>query len=218
MVAPLANVPQVAGVPPLNFASGYQAGGVNTIINTLLTQSNLTPTTNYQMWGIFQSGQAVIATGVNCDSCVGFEIRKDYTLADYPIEGGSFETYDKVSIPFIAKVRFSAGFSPQTRSNLLSAVDSLSTTFLTYQVVTPEFIYTSANVSHYDYKRESSRGVGLLVVDVWVTQILVAASTILANGTTQNPASSAVSFGGVVGPQTLTPSQSTTLSVPGAVS
>jgi hypothetical protein len=40
-----------------------------------------------------------------------------------------------------------------------------------YSVLTPEAVYTKANLVHLEYSRESKRGVNLLVVEVWVQEV-----------------------------------------------
>ena len=61
--------------------------------------------------GIFLEGIPV----VTAESVISFEYRQDYTIADYPVEGGVFESYDKVQVPFLAKIRFAQGGSTADR-------------------------------------------------------------------------------------------------------
>lgn len=174
------NVPDVPGVPAVNFNPDFQ-------LPTLLTQDLVTQFSAVfgPQWGIFLDGELVISA----ESVVGFEFRNDWTISDYPVEGGVFESYDKVLLPFLAKVRFASGSSPDARASLLNQVAAVAGSLDIYDVVTPEFTYTGCNISHYDYKRVANQGVGLVVVDVWLSQVIVQNAGTLNASDVQNPAS-----------------------------
>src|SRR4029077_12452994 len=65
-----------------------------------------------------------------------------------------------------------------------------------YDVVTPEKTYESANIHHYDYQRTAVNGAGMIVVDVWLTQVVQVSTTVFSN--TQNPSSQDPISGGQV--------------------
>jgi hypothetical protein len=188
MSTPIVNVPQVPGVPPLNFNPSF-------VLPVPLTQDLVRQFSAVfdPQWGIFQSGSPIITA----ESVTGFDFRADWTISDYPVEGGIFESYDKVTVPFLAKIRFASGSSPQARQQLLAAVDAVAGLsgvaaggqLPIYDVVTPEFTYTGCSISHYDYRRAANQGVGLIVIDVWVSQVLVQNATGLPASQVQNPAS-----------------------------
>lgn len=191
----LVNVPDVAGVPPVAFAPG--ASNLPTLLTGDLV-SQFSAVFGPQ-WGIFLNGVAVITA----ESVVGFEFRNDWTISDYPVEGGVFESYDKVLLPFVAKVRFASGSSAEARQQLLEAVAAAAASLDLYDAVTPEFTYTSCNISHYDYKREAERGVGLIVIDVWLSQVIQQNAGTLSASQVQNPASADNVSGGSVQPNTV---------------
>jgi hypothetical protein len=64
--------------------------------------------------------------------------------------------------------------------------------------VTPEQVYSSVNITHYDYRRTSTNGVGLLTVDVWGTQVRVTGDAAFSQ--TQAPSGADPVNGGVVSP------------------
>jgi hypothetical protein len=187
MTFPFVNVPQVLGVPSVNFAPFVQP---QLLLQDLVSQFSAV---FGPQWGIFQNGLPIITA----ESVTGFEFRADWTISDYPVEGGVFESYDKVTAPFLAKVRFASGRSPQARNQLLSNIDAVAGLsgvpaggqLPIYDIVTPEFTYIGCSISHYDYKREAHQGVGLIVVDVWVSQVLVQSAAGLSAAQVQNPAS-----------------------------
>jgi hypothetical protein len=213
MAFPIVNVPQVLGVPSVNFAPGFVQPQI--LLQDLVSQFSAV---FGPQWGIFQNGQPIITA----ESVTGFEFRADWTISDYPVEGGVFESYDKVTAPFLAKIRFASGSSPQARNQLLASIDAVAGLnnvpaggqLPIYDVATPEFTYIGCSISHYDYRREAHQGVGLIVVDVWVSQVLVQKANGLSASQVQNPASADPQSGGEVQPVPLPQaSPSTTLPV-----
>jgi hypothetical protein len=198
-------VPNVLGVPPVNFApASLLAAAVGTITQLFADTTSQFSSVFSPQWGIFD-----VDTGfpvVTAESVVGFEFRNDWTVSDYPVEGGVFQSYDKVTLPFVAKVRFSAGSTAALRQNLLNSIASAAAVVPgaqpVYSVITPEFTYLQAVITHYDYQRTSQQGVGLLVVDVWLTQVVPTAESPMTASTVQNPSSATSLQGGQVSPET----------------
>lgn len=159
-------VPNLPGVPPLlNYAIGQ-------FVSSLLTSdgpfvySFALPT----QWGIFLGGAPVITA----DTVATFNYKQEWSIADYPVEEGAFATYDKVQIPFDVRFRFVAGGSEANRANLLNSVDAAASDKTTlFDAVTPEKVYPSITISHYDYSRTSVNGVGMIQVDVWCFNVVV---------------------------------------------
>jgi hypothetical protein len=118
-------------------------------------------------WGIFESGQSV----VEADNVVGFDYRKDWTISDYPVEEGAFQSYDKVELPFDARVKFSCGGSLDTRTAFLKSIEDIAGNLTLYDVVTPTKTYQSCNITHVDYRQTAQNGVGLMVVEVYLQEI-----------------------------------------------
>lgn len=187
-------VPFVPGVPPLPvnpFGSPLAA-------LTLLTSDLISFAFGLSgaQWGIYLTGIPVVVA----DSVVDITYKQDWSISDYPVEQGAFESYDKVQIPFEIRIRFSAGGSEVDRQNLLSSIAAVAGDLNLYTVVTPEQTYPSVNITHYDYKRTAINGVGLLVVDVWLKQIRVSVASPFTN--TQSASSTAQTNDGTVQTQT----------------
>ena len=151
-------------------------------------------------WGVYQDGAPVIL----CDNVVSVGYRKEWSLSDYPVEQGGFETYDKVETPFEATVRFTAGGSEANRQDLLVSIEAVAGTLELFDVVTPERTYSNANIVRYDYRRTANAGVGLLVVDVRLLEVRQDAVADFSSTKTPN-GSSQVNDGSV---QPVTPSDS----------
>lgn len=168
----MAAVPNAPGVPAL--LTGFDASislGITLLANDLI--AGLGGLIGPQ-WGIFSNGFPV----VSADTVVSLDYKQESVVADYPLERGTFESYDKVQVPFDARVRFVAGGSDANRAALLASIAAIQGDFNLYDVVTPEAVYTSCNVMHHDYHRSSNNGLGLIQVDVWLRQIRIAVGTV----------------------------------------
>jgi hypothetical protein len=126
-------------------------------------------------------------------SVVDFEYKQDWTVSDYPVEQGGFQSYDKVQLPFDVKMRIAAGGSASNRQALLGTIDGIANAITLYDVYTPEQAYIGCNVTHYDYKRAAANGAGMILIDVWLVEVRVTATAAFQN--TQQP--------GVAGQQAL---------------
>lgn len=218
-------VPNVPGVPSLS--SYLTTPSPVLAIDTALTLSQgLQPL----QWGIYsQTGIPIIASSlaplfglgqiasvinsvsslligqqlINLFSVVDFEYKQDWSISTAPQEKGAFQSYDKVQLPFDVRMRIAAGGAESNRSSLLSSVEGIADVTDLFNVVTPEETYLNCNVSHYDYKRTSINGVGILVVDIWLVEIRVTATASFSN--TQQPTAAGQQALGNVQPGPSTP-------------
>jgi hypothetical protein len=155
-------------------------------------------------WGIFENGIPVVAA----DTVASIEYRQEWAVADFPVEGGGFESYDKVYIPFDVRFRFAAGGSESNRTALLASIAAIAGNLVLYDASSPEATYLNCNVKHYDYRRTSINGVGLIIVDVWLTEVRIVGSTTsdtiapsgVAIGATAAPGGAAPISGGSIQP------------------
>jgi hypothetical protein len=173
------NVPNVAGVPALAIDPN---AAVQSIV--LLTEDAAVSfgAPLDEQWGIFLNGAPV----VQADCVVSFAYKQDWAIADYPVEQGGFESYDKVERPFDVRVKYSAGGDDANRQALLDSIAAIADDLNFYDVATPETTYSSANVQHYDYARTNNNGVGLLTVDVWLLEVRQT-GTASTSGSVTNP-------------------------------
>jgi len=196
------NVPNVPGVPQVTFATGAVTQALS-----FLTSDSVSGYFGFSsQWGIFQGGAPIIVA----DSVVGMDYKQEWSLSDYPVEQGAFATYDKVALPFDVRVRFTAG-SISSRDALLNSLAAVAGTTQLFDVVTPEVVYTSVTITHYDYRRTARSGLGLLQVDVWCLQVAPNGSSTAAT-TTAAPDDAAAAPGGAVQPGTPSTSQVTVAS------
>jgi hypothetical protein len=163
-------------------------------VSALLTSSD-------QIWGIFLDGAAVVIP----DSVVSLDYKKDWHISDYPIEQGNFESYNKVRLPYEAKVQITKGGTVAERNDFLQTIESIAASLDLYDIVTPEVTYINANITHFDYRRTSVNGVSLLTIALWFQEIRAEASSEFINSA--QPSGSDQVNSGVVQPQAPTPAE-----------
>lgn len=151
---------------------------------------NLPGQSQPQQWGIYQKGAPVITA----DNVVSVEYKKDWNVSDYQQEQGAFASYNKVANPYTAKVQFSTGGSNQNKQDFIDSIEAIADDLKLYDVVTPERTYNNANITYNGYRRTATDGVGLLKIDVYVTEIRVTAEVGFSN--TKQPAGTDASNGG----------------------
>lgn len=118
-------------------------------------------------WGIFtQDGEPVLVA----DSVASIQYARDYQISDYPQEKGAFQSYNKVQQPYQARVGY---YIAESRVEFLNAVEAAVSSLDLVFINSPEIEYPSANLTHYDYRREVRNGVTLILVNVWAEEVRV---------------------------------------------
>jgi hypothetical protein len=147
-------------------------------------------------WGIFAAGTTNIV--LTPDSFKSLNYKQGWRIANYPMEQGAFQSYNKVQTPFEVKVAFTKGGGDSERTNFLSTLATLANSFDLYDVVTPEITYSNVSIESYDYVRTAINGAKLLTVDISLLQIRLAAAANFTN--TATPSGSGTVNGGIVQP------------------
>lgn len=145
-------------------------------------------------WGIFLDGEPVVVS----DNVVSFGFKKSARISKYPQEQGAFASYNKVSVPAEPRLKFSTGGSSADRQAFLASIAPLIEDLNLYDVVTPEVTYSGYNVVNYDYPR-TANAAGLITVDVWLEEIVVAGASEFSN--TTSPTDASQTNNGLVQPQ-----------------
>ena len=141
------DVPQVPGVPPLA-SYGSNNIGLLTADVSIAVNAFLSPP-----WGIYYNGIPVILPASIASSVVSsflapfgqiasvlgipnllpvfastveFDFDQEWTIADYPIEQGGFQSYDKVQLPFACRMRMACTGPASTRQGFLNAIFAIS--------------------------------------------------------------------------------------------
>lgn len=183
-------------------------------------------------WGVFLNGEQVVVS----DNVISFEFMQEFKISNYPVEQGSFASYNKVQQPFEIKFRFSTGGSSSDHQQTLASIASVIADTNLYTVATPDATYSNLNFVRQDYRQSSDR-IGLLVIDVACEEVRPASlgssttTTTTPDGTTTSTSTTQISIipgnqinspqsagaspivnGGTVQPQDPTPAQQNSFS------
>lgn len=163
---PYPDVPPLPGVPGLNRSSAAYVAAALTVVAEFLPPDLFGPE-----WSITdQSGSWVLTP----DSFVNFEYRNERKIPIYPIEEGSFQSYNKIAMPFDIRIVVSCnGNGKMTKQSFLSAIDGMLDSLDLFDISTPNQIYNDCNLIHVDYRRESRQGVSLILAQLWFQQVLI---------------------------------------------
>lgn len=188
--APFPDVPLAPGVPPVTRGpSGSVTGAEQRLTKDSDSVSQLAAT----QWGIFDQGGAQIVVP---DSVVGFGYSAEYRVADYPIEQGGFESYDKVALPFLARVVMAKGGTLAERQSFHQAIEAIRGDRELYNVITPEALYVNCNITRVELDRSQQRGAGMLTVEIYLQEIRQKATAQFSNS--RDAASASPANGGAV--------------------
>lgn len=182
---PFPDVPNVPGVPALprspNFPPAARVG-------LGLAQGLLWRVLQVETrWGIFDSAgnplgdtskftgltnSALSAAGLGSTLSTGsVDYSKEMKVSDFPVEKGSFASYNKVETPATPALVLCFSGSENDRRNFLDAIDKATKSTNFYSVVTPEVTYVNYSIESYDYSRRAERGATLLMVQLRLKEI-----------------------------------------------
>ena len=167
---PFPDVPLLAGVPALIRSAG-QTIPIVTQQPPLAVAKNL----NAIKWGIFSidGGEVLIP-----DSFISFEYKAEQKIPTYPIEDGSFASYNKIALPFDLRLIVSCnGNGALPKSEFLSTIQAMQESLDVYDIVTPDDTYNNCNLIHYDYRRDAHNGISLITAQLWFQEVRIAQSS-----------------------------------------
>lgn len=137
-------------------------------------------------WGIYTTDGLL---AIECDSIVSVSYRGEQVLPDFPLEQGSFETYDKVERPFVTPIRVTRGGAKGDRAIFLQSVKEKLSARTIYNVVTPEAIYKNVTFVGLSIDRSQESGAGLIVADIQLQEVRQTVNVAFTK--TKDPASAA---------------------------
>lgn len=195
---PYPNVPPLPGVPALNRSSSpFVGAGLNILAQTGAVNNIF----KKKIWSITDTKTTQVL--LQPDSFVDFEYREDRKIPTYPIEDGSFQSYNKVSLPYDIRVTVTCGGNgTMTKGAFLTAINDMLNNLTLVDVATPDAKYVSTNLIHADYRRDSRHGATLLIVQLHFQKVRVVQQP--APPTTQ-PSGAKPSSNGAVTPVTPAP-------------
>lgn len=176
---PFPNVPEVPGVPAifreatLPSLSELANLGLGGLADLLFG----TP-----LWGLYdQDGKPAVVF----DSFMGIRFRGGGRISTFPLEQGTFTSFNKVDNPYDASILLAHSGSLASRNVMLGVLERIASSTDLYSVVTPEIVYASANLVNYSYSRDSRNGSSLLIVELQVEEVRQTAAAQFAQ--TQEP-------------------------------
>ncbi|CAB5151651.1 hypothetical protein UFOVP148_55 [uncultured Caudovirales phage] len=186
---PYPNVPPLPGVPALA-RNGKFVGAALNVLGQLLPD-DLFGT----KWGIIgKSGVAVLTP----DSFVEFDYKEERKIPNYPIESGSFQSYNKVALPFDCRMTVTcSGNKSMKKPAFLAAIEKLMASLELVTIVTPDGNYPNCNLVHVDYRREARQGATLIIAQLWFQEVRIAQAAAVP---TSSPSGAADVSNGQVAP------------------
>lgn len=183
------NVPNVPGVPAMA-AYGAFENAITVVSALALLFGN-----NSGEYGIFLDGEPAF----DYASTITFEFSQDYFLSKYSIEGGGFQSYDKVQEPYDLKATITSGSTAQERSQLIHDIREAAASIDIYDVFTPDAIFLQCNIHHVDFRQSADRGIGRVIAHVYLTEIRLSTATSFTD--TKQPGDSGQTGVGSVQPE-----------------
>lgn len=121
-------------------------------------------------WGIYNPGSSDIA--FLCSSIVELDISAESMVSDYPLETGSFTTYNKVRRPEFFAARVTKEGNDGIRNAFLAWLQLQKDSTNVFDVVAPDFIWPNVTLVSYRMSRTSRSGAAMIVADLVFQQVL----------------------------------------------
>lgn len=176
-------VPKLAGVPSV-LRAGAQV--FDTLTLGFLGAGDLVDSivgSEPVLWGVFRDNGQPIA---EYDSVVSMNYRDDCRVSDYPIENGSFASYNKVDQPFTTQVMLSCGGSMTRRAAFQAALRDARRTLTLYTVIVEDGTFTNCNLVALDWARSNQDGAHIIKAYCEFREIRVRGTTAFSQ--TEDPA------------------------------
>lgn len=168
---PYPNVPNAPGVPDVPRMSPGSPVLKITLLPNDVSAGTITQDT---LWGIFSSftGEALFTPFEGGTlSTYSFDYSRQTTIATFPVEEGSFATYDKVWNPANPVVTLAFSGSEIEKAGLLSNLEKACQNTSLWDVHTPEYSYEGYTIERYSYRRMATKGATMLLIDVSLKEV-----------------------------------------------
>jgi hypothetical protein len=130
-------------------------------------------------WGIFDSSgnslfQSLSLTLISSStrlSTASVEYHKEARVSDFPVEQGSFASYNKVETGANPVVVLCLSGSDSDRTTFFNTLETAVKSTDLYSIITPEITYIDYTLERYNYSRKNDRGATLITVEIALKQI-----------------------------------------------
>lgn len=121
-----------------------------------------------QEWNIMTEGGGKL---VQFTSMLGIDIRNEGTALSYPVELGSFASYNKVQSPLDIVVSLAKWGTHFEFSDILKTLDEYQAEAKKLLVVTPSAFFDSMTLESYEHRHDQRRNANMLTVDLHLVEV-----------------------------------------------
>lgn len=123
-------------------------------------------------WGVVnQFGIPIVLA----DTVLSMNYDAGSSISKYPVEKGSFASYNKVNAPSMATVSLVKGGNSVTeRSLFLAQLETLLKSTLSFHIVTPEYVYMNYQIIGINHARSAQDGATMITVNLDLEEVLEA--------------------------------------------
>lgn len=166
------SVPKLPGVPNLQRPIAALAATLPAIISSLQVQAPpgflVQATKSAPIWGVFDSSGNIAITP---ESMGAFGMRSEWRISDYPVQDGTFASYDKVTVPREIMLRMMIGKTLQDRVAFELACETVAASYDTFTIITPEKSYLNMNCLRHEVNRVETKGAYFIEAEMFFRQI-----------------------------------------------
>ena len=150
-------MPSVAGLS--NLTTTLQGSALALAVNAIFGKQ----------WGLYNEYGVPLLLS---NHVVGIQYNNGSSLADAPLEKGSFASYNKVANPYTAVVQLVKGDGSVAERNLwLAQIEAYARTPIKFYIVSPEFVYINACIESISYSRSAQEGQQLIRVNIALREV-----------------------------------------------
>lgn len=159
--------------PQINAATAAFGGDTSpTPSSTIAPASDLYLTENIvyplKFWGLYTADGDL---ALEVDSVIETAYSKEFNTPAYPLEGGGFETYNKVEAPYEARLVLTKGGTEDAKRVFIETLEGYNRSLDLFQIVTPDKTYENANIVRLQITRTREQGADLVRAEVGLREI-----------------------------------------------
>lgn len=140
---------------------------------TIITSPFSTPTTILTTNTATRTVEFKGTLALQPDSFVKFEYKESHKIPNYPVEQGSFQSYNKVTLPYEIKLIVTKNGTSNIGPFINQILLLLNSTKI-LSVVTPDKTFMSANLINFDYRKDARNGAVLLIAELTFQEVRIA--------------------------------------------
>nr|DAF69045.1 MAG TPA: hypothetical protein [Caudoviricetes sp.] len=125
-----------------------------------------------KVWGIVNEFGIPI---VLADTVLGMNYDAGSSISKYPVEQGSFASFNKVNAPSMATVQMAKGSGGVLeRGIFLAQLEGLLKSTLSFHIITPEYVYLNYQIVGINHARTAQDGATMITVNLDLEEVLEA--------------------------------------------